>query len=1835
MEKILKLYTYVDGVNDIAFPSESEQVIIPSFTYNAKRMGDAPIISFSFMHTQCLDDLWSDMVYAEFNGERYYIKQTPSSSFDNTDSRYKHSVEMVSERSVLSDVFLFDVVTKNQGEDKPASNNSNVVFFGDIHEFASRINLSLNYSRVEYRVDVPSNITSEAKLMSLNKQYITQALAEIYKTYGLFYQFDGKVIRVSKSENEIQDVFEYGSDKALISTSKNNANKKIITRCTGFGSSDNIPYYYPNPTPYGELNILYNGATTNNVVIFDWGRFAKCGITNTLKYGQVSVSGGDDKIYPLSKFEEYDVIDLTPITGESSYGWVGYCKFEINESYHDVVLEIKNNFGGGYANLEIKNNDGTPVWWGNEMPENGIRLSYGNYTAYVTFDVGSDDYEAETTARQYGEITLTLKRTPLIKEGWVLNGVVVELNNFGIRYAGDVEEGDVISFNQVNGSRIPVAPYLMPYIYRYTDGKEVFYHAQNNTYRDDKGEYYIFDNIYIEGRPREDIIELEDIKPTIEGVIYNGNRIDTFVDFEYDDDDSDEMDNNGNYVHPYFFAKLNRLNFNLFAHAIEGKPMTIAMTSGSCGACQWTIGVDDNTQANLVQVDENGNLLRDDNGNVRCGRAGTQREIAQSKQNDTINNEVWIALKKEYNTFGIIMPNKANNYKPGIGDTFVILNINLPHSYIVKAEQRLTEAIIKHMYDNNAEKFNFGIKFSRIYLQEHEDVLKNLNENSAINVKYNGRQFTLHASSYTYKITDNEALPEISLELSDEISISNGTILKAISKVETDVEKVGKKTLAEVQSISAKKANKSTTLEGYGITDAYTREEAVKEFIPTRTDAEVSGIKDFTDGFKVSGILIKYDALKDALIFPSNVIVNKGVAWNSRLEDFSDEEIFTITGAVQVDWKTIGKNENGELYVIGGTSGGGGGVVGGVTIDEVKNYLTAEKYTTETWVSSQNYATQSWVTDKGYITGITSPMVTSALGYTPLDSSNFTKSKIKSTLGISDWALASVKPSYKFSEITNKPTNLSGYGITDAYTKTETNSAIDNRINALVDGAPSAYDTLKEIADVLAGNVDSIGDILTSLGTKANKATTLAGYGIVDAYTKSQVDSALAKKWTQDDNLIANWSAAYSWGNHARAGYAKQSDVTEEFKKYVTLSTAQTITGIKNFSNGFKVGNVLVSYNASKNAFILPANVIVEGGIAWNSSLDGFDVPTIAQAVKVDGSTIGKMADGTLYVIDGTGGGIDEEQLANYLTNNNYAKKSDIPSLSGYATKSFVTSQGYITSAAIPTKLSQLEDDVVNVSIVKNFLNGLKIGGALVTYNAENNAFVFPANAIFEGGVAWNSKIDGFDIPTIMDAIQVDGSTISKANGYLEFIGKTGGGAADSVAWENVIGRPTKLSQFTNDSGFITSASLPTKLSQFTDDVVSGNYLPIKGIAEGAKTLKGLATSSSWIVAAGNGFNVYNNSSTKRCWFGFSLPEGSPYATTKWVFGASDSSYNAAGEIYAKHISLGYGDSTTTGGYALRANGDAKIDGSLTLNGKIISYNSSNNAFILPANVIIEGGVAWNSKLDGFDIPTIMDAVIVDGDTIVKENGVLKVNGDVSGGINETQLGNYLTRNNYAKKSDIPSLSGYATESFVTSRGYITASAIPTKVSAFTNDASYATESFVTSRGYITSAAISKANIKSILGISDWALAATSPLVNHGKITSTTDLATLATGIGYTQVYTPVEDAYDYGQILNFKTYRGHTQIYVASRCRSIHIRNEWNPTGIEERTWYEILSSNTYTKYAMSLTTDQRVTGIKNFVNGFKVGDNLITYDASLKSFVLNGNLIVKGGIAWEKQNS
>ena len=594
MEKILELYKYVDGVNDAPFPNDKEQVVISSFRYDAKRMGGAPTISCSFMHHLCLDKMWDYNVYAIFNGEKYFVKQIPTSSYDNTDSRYKHELELASERVILDNVYVYDVVDSGSSYDKPVSNSSKFAFFGDIHEFTSRLNQSLKYSKVGYSVVVDEGITSEPKMVSFQDQFFSNAIQESYNTFNIPYYFVGKVIHFGYTNNAITNTFKYGQDESLLSIQKQNANYKSVNRVTGVGSEDNIPYYYPND-------------------------------------------------------------------------------YESKE--------------------EVEANGGT---WVNP---------------------------------------------------------------------------------QTN---------LMPSIYRESLGDERFYNALNNTYRiPNSDKYYEFANPYVEGKPKEHIVNFEDIKPTIKGVTNaEGLRIDMFSEFAFDENDNDEFDEEGNYLHPYFFARLRKFDgehgFNLFDHSIDEQEMTISMTSGSCGACEFVIGADESTQKNIVQVDDNGNLLRDNNGNVKFGNA-------QDRQNDTSKYEVWIALRKDVDTFGVIMPNATYNYKPSVNDTFVILHIDLPKAYILAAEDKLEKQLIEYMSLNNSEKFNFSISFSRIFFAENPDVLSQLNENARIQIEYDNTLYELYISSYSYSMSNDKPLPEIRVELTDTLTITQNALQTAISEVKNEI----------------------------------------------------------------------------------------------------------------------------------------------------------------------------------------------------------------------------------------------------------------------------------------------------------------------------------------------------------------------------------------------------------------------------------------------------------------------------------------------------------------------------------------------------------------------------------------------------------------------------------------------------------------------------------------------------------------------------------------------------------------------------------------------------------------------------------------------------------------------------------------------------------------------------------------------------------------------------------------------------------------------------------------------------------------------------------------
>lgn len=875
----------------------NEQVKVGSFRYDAKRMGGAPTITFTLMYDECLDKFWSDHVYAKFRGERYFLKQTPTSSKNNDDARYRHDVELVAERIILDNANFYDAVVGSPIEnDVPVTNSTKFHFYGHIEKFVERMNASLQYTGIQkvdedgnvvsgYRVVLDDDVvTRDQKQVSFDSAVFSQALQESYNTFGIPFYFDGQTIHIGFTNNVIDDVLEYGVDGALISATKTNANFKVINRATGNGSSDNIPYYYPNNAPKGELAAdVVSASEDYSCTIVDYELFSeKINIDSSIIYRYSNVA-----IPRITDIYEQDYVNGRFFSKIANFGFNGVIiPFNIHiESETDTTtsLFIKPFF-------EIYRYEDSNDKVGDLSTCNiDISIEIGD-KLYIGRDVGSLGYEFDAeipkgSGTTRGKLIVTPNITSSknrfsfhygfewnadTKAGWYYEDKEIELEDVGLSISENatLTGGDTITQRLVK--KVNTSSTLQPSIYRATDGKERFYNAinypfpyvegyelkygeyildnevHNDIYKKDDGTYYEFTNEYKEGRPREHVFTVDDIKPTIKEATNNiswvetdeeGNdktvfqRIDMFSEFAYNIGDNDETytDPNGDtsFKHPYFFAKLRKLDFNLFEHASELGEMTFSMTSGHCGACNFKIGVsEDYPQYNTVQVDEEGNLVYDENGYVLCGLEDFQGKVEpQDRQQDTVNYEVWIALKKEEDTYGILMP-KAPKYenedeliydKNGIatngvvvdaghrpvacssenandGDTFVILNINLPDEYIYRAEKKLEKAIVKYIWENNVEKFNFSVNFSRIFLEENyllkgdESVLSLLNENARLTrVKYNGDEYILYVSSYSYSMNDGDVLPEIRVELDDTLTISQNALQNAIDGVKSDI----------------------------------------------------------------------------------------------------------------------------------------------------------------------------------------------------------------------------------------------------------------------------------------------------------------------------------------------------------------------------------------------------------------------------------------------------------------------------------------------------------------------------------------------------------------------------------------------------------------------------------------------------------------------------------------------------------------------------------------------------------------------------------------------------------------------------------------------------------------------------------------------------------------------------------------------------------------------------------------------------------------------------------------------------------------------------------------
>ncbi len=840
---------YISGNIEKAFPSEETPAVLTTWTETRQRMGNAPTISGTVMYPSCIDSQWTTQVYVELSGEKYYLEQKPSSAKTNTSLLYKYELTFKSGRSVLENVFFLDVVSQTDS-DRYRSNNTNVLFSGDIAEFVSRLNQSLVYSKIYnsetgkgYHIVIDEGVTSEIKELSFEDTYIADALQEINKTYNLNYYWSGETCHVGDCAATIETPFEYGAGNALLSIQKSNANNRLATRILGHGSSDNIPYYYPNENPAGTAVFSTENIGKTAVQNIELDRLLNqcpnlfsqtltfCKQPEEAKKILAGATFGEETMQVTFNMQNMGLTLQKTVTLYANKGSV------LDFKDLDMVVNMQESLPT--LNISKKRLSAKIVFLNGGEEHSFAEPADFAFAKDGQFDlVISADYTISQTKLTYAQFDII----------YSLNGYITYyLNNNYDRFFEDSQKNEIayapsgITFTDVDTipyllytydysndtgftrkevesihlrkdaakikvtgkTWIPPSQYLMPSVYRSSKGEERGYEAVNNKYQKEDGSYYSFTNPFVEGRPFDYNVAFEDVKPTITGVTNSKTEaIDGIAGIAFDANNNDLLKSGkSDYIHGYFYIKLRKMDgdygFNLFGQALETESAYINLTTGNCSACKFEIAVEkklENGQYvfyNPVITDGSGNLKKvssESDPNYLGDYIDTSGNVTKytKNQQDTSAGEVWIAVKKDINTFGVIMPNAANGYAPSTGDKFVVTGIKMPYSFVIAAEKRLDKRLLDTLQEQNEDSFSFSIKFFRTYLAAHPEITNSLNENVKIHVKYDNIVYQFYISSFERKADEN-ILYEVNVDLSKNLAVGSSSLQEKLDSVKGDV----------------------------------------------------------------------------------------------------------------------------------------------------------------------------------------------------------------------------------------------------------------------------------------------------------------------------------------------------------------------------------------------------------------------------------------------------------------------------------------------------------------------------------------------------------------------------------------------------------------------------------------------------------------------------------------------------------------------------------------------------------------------------------------------------------------------------------------------------------------------------------------------------------------------------------------------------------------------------------------------------------------------------------------------------------------------------------------
>ena len=826
----------------------------------------------------------------------------------------------------------------------------------------------------------------------------------------------------------------------------------------------------------------------------------------------------------------------------------------------------------------------------------------------------------------------------------------------------------------------------------------------------------------------------------------------------------------------------------------------------------------------------------------------------------------------------------------------------------------------------------------------------------------------------------------------------------ADTQIRTDFAAADTALKTELNTAIDEKAKKATDLAGYGITDAYTKTAADEKITAATADMA-------TKTQVTADIGIAKTALESAYQAADTALSDRAAALETAATGMSydaGKNTTTFTGGVTATVLTAG-----EFKV--GATGFGFGNDGALTAKTV-NGIEIKKDESKVMVGGIDLTALSngdVVTDntKGIVrnqdTATTTIETNTAISSSGINTNAVTAS---GTVKASEFVEGSQKLSDKYAAktaladyttTTDMNTKLADYAKSDSvYSKAAADTAfakagdVDTLKTTVGDNGSGLVKDTAELKKAVGNDEGGLIKDVTELQSgKADKATTLAGYGIADAYTQTEINEKIVEA-TKDLATSATVTDI-------------QSGLEEVTGKTAGLSY-DTASGSSKFSGSVVIGNegdkthtqitddaIIFGEGTDKQVTVDASGIHVgkkaAGGIALYADADGTHIDHTSLVTgsvtadnlngvaisgnATDGLSVGGVSIKALDVnIKDLSGRLDSlEQDGVATADMGGIKRTDVVENSG---KTIIEDTTSFTKDGLKT---------ANLEATTAALGGVNFAAGAVTGVSSINGVVFGSDGKIGGVSLSGGKVDGVDVGWLDQRVK-----------SLEDNGTGGGGTGGGGSSANTSGIHKPDRDTTNIEGntSITTDGIDTNKVNASDAIV---------VADGEKN-KTVISKDGILVAEGeknqvkineDGIHVGKNSSVVNDTDGFITDKGlyigvsssSDTSTAKFSVAPNGNLSSKAGDYGFSNTSADGAKFTHSGdtAYGTGSQLDTTIQGNKVTTGRI----DTDELYVDGNKVTVAGGTigqtdAVDNHLEGTD---------ADGNTVTNDFKTSAVNG--------------------------------------------------------------------------------------------------------------------------------------------------------------------------------------------------------------------------------------------------